>query len=79
MSKLYRLLIIGVCTVILIVACNRSPNSSNNDPTTSKSCRLVQHSMGETEVCGQPQKVVALTPHILDSMLGIGSTACCLC
>jgi iron complex transport system substrate-binding protein len=26
--------------------------------------------MGETEVCGQPQKVAALTPHILDSILG---------
>ena len=75
MSKLNRLLIIGVCTVILIVACTRSPNSSNKDSTTStisRSCRVVSHEMGETEVCGQPQKVAALTPHILDSMLALG-------
>ena len=67
--------ILGICSVILIVACDRSPNSSPDDlPTSvsSESCRLVSHEMGETEVCGQPQKVAALTPHILDSMLALG-------
>ncbi|MBD2463169.1 iron-siderophore ABC transporter substrate-binding protein [Oscillatoria sp. FACHB-1407] len=28
--------------------------------------------MGETEVCGQPQRVAALSPHILDSILALG-------
>ena len=28
--------------------------------------------MGETEVCCKPQKVAALSPHILDSMLALG-------
>ena len=75
MSKLHRLLIIGICTIILIVACDRAPNSSKSEIATSnnsESCRLVQHQIGETEVCGQPQKVAALSPHILDSMLALG-------
>ena len=83
MIRLRRLLTIGICIVILIVACDRSPNSSNSDnpdgiasrrstPASSESCRLVEHEMGETEVCGQPQKVAALSPHILDSMLALG-------
>ncbi|MGF1541135.1 MAG: ABC transporter substrate-binding protein [Pleurocapsa sp.] len=75
MSKLRHLLIIGICTLILIVACDRSPNSpTNNHPTAldSESCRLVEHQMGETEVCGQPQQVAALSPHILNIMLSLG-------
>ena len=75
MNKLRRLLIIGICAVILIVACDRSPDPDPSDRPTSassESCRLVEHEMGETEVCGQPQKVAALSPHILDSMLALG-------
>ena len=83
MPKLHRLLIIGICIAILIVACDwaqptlrdRTPNSLNSDLATSnnsESCRLVEHEMGETEVCGQPEKVVALSPHVLDSILALG-------
>ena len=78
MSKLRRYLywfVLEICSVLLITACDRSPNFSTGDLATSpssESCRLVSHEMGETEVCGQPQKVVALTPHILDSMLALG-------
>ena len=101
MYKLRHLLIIGICTLVLIVACdrgaylegNRPPDSelTSDKPTlvSSESCRLVQHSMGETEVCetarcagsprwrdcrgrGQPQRVAALSPHILDSILALG-------
>ena len=75
--------ILGICAAIFIMACdreaylqdNRSPDPSTSNPSTSassESCRLVEHEMGETEVCGQPQKVAALSPHILDSMLALG-------
>ena len=75
MIRLHRLVIIGICAVVMIVACDRAPDFSTSDPSTpasSESCRLVEHEMGETEVCGQPQKVAALSPHILDSMLALG-------
>lgn len=74
MSKLRHYLsyfLLGICAVLLIVACNRAPNSSATNPN-SQSCRLVQHEMGETEVCSQPQEVAALSPHILDSILALG-------
>lgn len=80
---------LGLCTVALIVACdrttyqegnrtayqegNRVSNSSDNSSAgTSESCRLVEHEIGETEVCGQPQNVAVISPHILDSMLALG-------
>jgi iron complex transport system substrate-binding protein len=69
------LLILGICMAVLIVACDRSVSSPPSDLATSassQSCRLVQHEMGKTEVCGQPQTVAALSPHILDSMLALG-------
>jgi iron complex transport system substrate-binding protein len=68
------LLIIGICIAVTIIACDREASLQGNRPTAanSESCRLVQHQMGETEVCGQPQKVAALSPHILDSMLALG-------
>jgi iron complex transport system substrate-binding protein len=82
MFKLRHLIIIGICTLVLIVACdreaylkgNRAPNSPKSDRVTanSESCRLVQHQMEKTEICGQPQKVAALSPHILDSILALG-------
>jgi iron complex transport system substrate-binding protein len=68
------LLIIGICIAVTIIACDREASLQGNRPTAanSESCRLVQHQMGETEVCGQPQKIAALSPHILDSMLALG-------
>ena len=64
----------GIFTVILIVACTRSPNSSTSNrtiSTNSESCRLVKHDAGKTEICGQPQTVVALSPRALDVMLAL--------
>ena len=74
MSKLYRLIIIGVCTVILIVACDRAPDLSTGNlatSTNSESCRLVEHDAGKTKICGQPKTVVALSPRALDVMLAL--------
>ena len=73
-SVLFLLLMLSVA--LLIVACQTS--SIKQSPTVSDSisgtnnCRIVEHSLGETEVCGQPQKVVALSPRILDSILALG-------
>ncbi|AFZ29289.1 periplasmic binding protein [Gloeocapsa sp. PCC 7428] len=57
--------------VLFVTACSRQ-----SPPTVvsvaSSECRLVQHSIGETQVCGQPEKVAALSPHILDSILALG-------
>ncbi len=62
-------LLIGMAA--LVVGCHRSAPSSDL-PVTSQDCRFVQHEQGTTEVCGQPQSVAALSPHILDSILALG-------
>ncbi|MCG6137823.1 MAG: iron-siderophore ABC transporter substrate-binding protein [Nostoc sp. LLA-1] len=63
-----------IVTVILITACQSGvPNSPNleNVQGTSNDCRVVQHAGGETTICGQPQKVVALEPRMLSMMLAL--------
>ncbi|ELS00512.1 ABC-type Fe3+-hydroxamate transport system, periplasmic component [Xenococcus sp. PCC 7305] len=65
----------GICVVIVIAACDRQPHASLGDRPIAKpeSCRLVEHGMGTTQICGQPQRVAALSPHILDSILALGA------
>ncbi|WP_228040041.1 ABC transporter substrate-binding protein [Nodosilinea sp. LEGE 07088] len=36
-------------------------------------CRTVEHELGETEICGQPEKIAVLSPHILDIVLALGA------
>ncbi|MGV2830210.1 ABC transporter substrate-binding protein [Myxosarcina sp. GI1(2024)] len=71
-----RFLLLALSLVLLIVACQTSSveqsSASSGSTSAANDCRIVEHSMGETKVCGQPQKVVALSPHILDSILALG-------
>jgi len=61
-------------TLGLVVACQGSPlgNQAQNMPMTSLACRRIHHDAGQTEVCGQPITIVALSPYILDMMLSLG-------
>ncbi|MEM9008776.1 MAG: iron-siderophore ABC transporter substrate-binding protein, partial [Cyanobacteria bacterium P01_F01_bin.86] len=65
-----------VLAVSLIIGCGLARNDSAN-PTSeaavrpASGCRVIQHDLGETEVCGQPQKVVTLSAHILDLLLSL--------
>lgn len=64
-----------VMTFIVVTACQGSISHSpvsREASTPSNECRVVSHEMGETEICGQPQRVAALSPHILDSILALG-------
>jgi len=70
-----RFFLIFVLIALLSIACQNSPleTPTATEPTTSTGhCRMVEHEMGKTEVCDQPQKVAALSPHILDSILALG-------
>ena len=74
--QLILFLLLMLSVALLIVACQnfsveQPPTASSSKPATNN-CRIVKHSMGKTEVCGQPEKVVALSPHILDSILALG-------
>ncbi|MEM6426102.1 MAG: iron-siderophore ABC transporter substrate-binding protein [Cyanobacteria bacterium P01_D01_bin.128] len=70
-------LLLTALTVWLSVACSGANSVSPDQATTpsvtdSEDCRIVQHEIGETEVCGQPQNVVVLGPNMLELILALG-------
>ena len=38
----------------------------------ASNCRTVRHTAGETEICGRPEKIVALSPYTLEPILALG-------
>lgn len=72
MNRWLRWTLLLVCTTALAVSCRQNVSAPDARVSTSSDCRMVPHEQGTTEVCGQPQTVVALSPHILDSMLALG-------
>lgn len=76
MHRLIRFLLLMLSLALLIVACQtpsvKQPTAQEQSNTASD-CRIVEHAMGETEVCGQPQRIAALSPHILDNILSLGA------
>ncbi len=70
-----KLLLLSLCTLILVAACNsNTPQLQSGETPENKAanCRVIQHDGGETEICGQPQKIVALSPPLLDILLSLG-------
>lgn len=65
---------IGLFALVLswVVACGSGPQTPVAVTEVSGLCRTVPHDLGETTLCGEPQNVAALSPHILDSMLALG-------
>ncbi|YAF95030.1 MAG: ABC transporter substrate-binding protein [Nodularia sp. CChRGM 3473] len=60
--------------LFLVSACHGklSPGSPNSQvQLPSAKCQAVKHDIGNTKICGQPQKVAALSPLILDIMLAL--------
>ncbi|MEM8807276.1 MAG: iron-siderophore ABC transporter substrate-binding protein [Cyanobacteria bacterium P01_G01_bin.38] len=59
-----------------ISACQNLSGDSAAEPGSAPSseltdCRTVQHEMGETEICGQPQQIVAIGPVALETSLAL--------
>ncbi|HEY9736422.1 MAG TPA: iron-siderophore ABC transporter substrate-binding protein [Trichocoleus sp.] len=70
---------IGLFALVLgwVVACGAGPQAPGDSSvevgaTRAGDCRTVPHDLGQTTICGEPQKVAAMSPHILDSMLALG-------
>ena len=72
-----RFLVLLILTVWAIAACQRPVTQLPNDTRSAASaesadCRMIQHQLGETEVCGQPQRIVVLGPQALEPLLALG-------
>jgi iron complex transport system substrate-binding protein len=72
MRRSIQFLVVAMMVGLAIVSC-QSPAKDNYKNTTSKleDCRTIEHQMGETEVCGQPQKIVVFGPWLLESLLAL--------
>lgn len=65
---------LSICLIpILIAAChlNQTPTASYNTASTAQ-CRNINHEFGNTEICGQPQRIIAYDPGSLDLLLALG-------
>ncbi|WP_035984420.1 ABC transporter substrate-binding protein [Leptolyngbya sp. KIOST-1] len=75
MRQLAKLWLLAAVVVIVAIACH-SPTPLGepvpSSPTAAIECRVMLHDGGETELCGQPENVVALSPPLLDILLSLG-------
>jgi len=57
---------------LTIAACNNTGDRPIAPSEISKNCRIVPHLQGETEICGEPQRIVVLGPSVLEPLLALG-------
>ncbi|MEM9153009.1 MAG: iron-siderophore ABC transporter substrate-binding protein [Cyanobacteria bacterium P01_F01_bin.3] len=74
-KRIARWLVLSIVTAGLVMGCgllsgNRSPAPQSTESSASN-CRVVKHNAGETQICGQPQKVVALSAYTLNLLLSL--------
>jgi iron complex transport system substrate-binding protein len=69
-----RLWLLAAVVAIVAIACHSPAPSGETAPSspTAADCRVILHDGGETELCGQPENVVALSPPLLDILLSLG-------
>lgn len=62
---------------VAMVSCqtqaNQSATAPSAVPSATTDCRAVTHEMGETEICGIPQRIVVLGPYVLEPLLTLGA------
>ena len=84
MPKLHRWLywfVLGICVLVLIVACNRPGDIPNSDRSYSTEtdtqlspteCQNIQHQLGETCIPINPQRIIATNEDTLEILLALG-------
>jgi len=75
LNRFIKLLLLATLTFCLISAChsNTSQNLvSQTEKVSASECQIIQHDAGETEICGIPEKIAVLGPHMLDILLSLG-------
>ena len=70
-----KLLAFGLLTAAAMASCQRHVNLPDDtvsvEPSATVDCQTVEHEKGTTEICGQPQRIVALSPYVLELLLAI--------
>ncbi|MEM7594047.1 MAG: ABC transporter substrate-binding protein, partial [Cyanobacteria bacterium P01_A01_bin.83] len=66
-----RFLVLSVFVGIAIASCQSPANRQPASASDQADCRTIEHEAGETEVCGQPQRIVVLGPYVLEPLLAL--------
>jgi iron complex transport system substrate-binding protein len=65
-----KLQVLILCAIAsLTVACSNNPAAKKSSATN---CQTLEHDRGETKICNQPQKIVAIGPNMLEMLLALG-------
>ena len=67
LKRVLRLMVISAIAT-LAVACG---NNNTGVESSSNNCQNIEHDRGITEVCNQPQKIVAIGPNMLELLLAL--------
>ena len=66
----YWLSLLGFLWVIhLTAACGQQATQPPRASTAD--CQTIEHDVGQTEICGQPQRIAVMAPHMLDILLSL--------
>jgi iron complex transport system substrate-binding protein len=74
-SKIYRLinlLLLGMLGFLLFTACTFNTAQNPVSSSSAADCKIIQHEFGETQICGQPERIIVLDPPSLDMLLSLG-------
>ena len=69
----FRIFLLLILTVVLVIACQNNTSKKldpNTKPSSTEDCRVISHSMGETCVPNNPQRIIMLNH--LDNALVLG-------
>ena len=71
-----RIPVLAATLTVAIAACHSTANQPPSDDelrrsSSPQSCRTIEHQSGVTEICGQPQTIVALGPFVLEPLLAL--------
>ncbi|BDM77403.1 ABC transporter substrate-binding protein [Acaryochloris marina] len=69
MSIVFQSLCLALLIGALTVACGKADNRP--EAFTPSDCERIKHDGGETEICGQPQTIVAIGPSVLELLLAL--------
>ncbi|MBD2299141.1 iron-siderophore ABC transporter substrate-binding protein [Nostoc sp. FACHB-190] len=73
MKVIVRLLLLSCLMLVLVLGCHRQASDISSSHLTPRGdCQTVQHLGGETQICGQPKRIVVLNPKMLDIVLLLG-------
>jgi iron complex transport system substrate-binding protein len=73
MKRIISFFLLVIFTGFIIVACGDrvTENSVTQNISPATQCQIISHQMGETQICGQPEKIVALGPNVLEILLAL--------